>query len=1232
MLKEGTDCFSPDDVRRIIRAARSGLEGSLDAVCMLDDDVSLFTHAFPDADENERRAHCQSTLLEYEESMRAWEEARNSGELDSDSDSSEDEDELTGSELLRDLDPPAPCPPADTIPTARSGRLEWPKKVLEQTNLVSSIAAEIERNTNRADWDAECCEGCQKLLQREVQRMGAISDDRGQEEVSVLTELEVQRWVDEALENAARATKSILEKFASLGVHRPNQDSGEASDFDIADSKAAQAVMRTVKAYPLTDAQLERVVKLALGKRVLEAAMTKAKGGPPKAAVPVARANDGSLTRPEVMSDDERESHRADSTEPEGSPSAKGTERPATPDANEAATEETSGAPATQPPAETPPGVAATTPSGKKKRSRAARKAAKAAATAGDASSVASGEQEPAQEETQQCPVFGCTRGHDPGDCPTFLDMTPKERLDMVHAKQLCLLCLRHPLSVGCEVAGKGVCCPWGDCDRPHHAALHEMLKAGGPSLPKEGANPPKRPMVAVDGGIPGIAKLLGSLLEDLGIDPNDLEVRIGIRQAGEPGRSRAEATRGLGETEADTAKMAGQLLEALTSLCQAGERLADSAIEGGPRARRGRPTEIGRQRPRMIQSGPRTGSTSCTPGRNSEWMESQGLTARGREGGIGAMGERRRALEGNEFAHGGRGGLERHGGLPRVVILTPEGGQLINMGIGRGYVFTVISQEAAARYAMHRSKLPEPLMIAGPAGQQVRAVGRCEIAFPQEKAVGGKMIIFAFEVEKLEELHETSYGGPERWHLQLGEEDEGHLRRLRVAQTGDRPYCELTLERVTLDPARVSRSTWKFLVCKGRQMTETVWLTAVRAWNMPVSRLSADAATRLGLTEKPNDWCQVRPCNAAGRQLDGFLARIASVLEIAPPGYPTEKRPREMNFRTPDVVIGTKDWESVEGFLRNVEPDRMAELKETRKYHMRVVLRNEERWYLNVLVSETARQSRILSTAATMLGRESVHDERIHFRDMNGKEVSIAVDVVSTMEELLVNENPCHGLPKPHMVLCPEDERCIKETMLTGWKCEADLSRGWASQGKKKIRPAPEAGEKKSGEKVFLKHLKVNTEPYRRRISALFNENAPDTLIGYGAAAILGLKGGRTRRQVTTGGGTQGRSYAWYDVPLQDEDGRVRQIRAYGVLRTARVKNEGENGKVLGDSPGGATGPAQLWECIDLIVGRDNQDRRPENTLGWSGRRPKEGYAVRSAGDPGDYIKVKIENPNPRN
>ncbi len=309
MLKEGSECFNPDEVRRKIQAARAGLEGSLTAICMLDDYISLFMHTFPEADDRELRAHCLSTLLEYEESMRTWEEAKDSGELDSDGSSSEDEDELTGIELLRDLDPPAPCPPANAAPTARSGRLEWPKKVLQQTNLVSSIAAEIELNINRADWDADCYEDCQKLLLRETQRMGTVSDDRGPEEIPVLVELEVQQWVDEALRNAARATERILDRVASLGVRHPDRDYGEAGDFDLADSKAAQTVMRAVTAYPLNDMQLERIVRLALGKRVLQATAATAGGDPPGATTSVVKTVGSPQTGPEVMSDDGSESH-----------------------------------------------------------------------------------------------------------------------------------------------------------------------------------------------------------------------------------------------------------------------------------------------------------------------------------------------------------------------------------------------------------------------------------------------------------------------------------------------------------------------------------------------------------------------------------------------------------------------------------------------------------------------------------------------------------------------------------------------------------------------------------------------------------------------------------------------------------------------------------------------------------------------------------------------------------
>ncbi len=214
----------------------------------------------------------------------------------------------------------------------------------------------------------------------------------------------------------------------------------------------------------------------------------------------------------------------------------------------------------------------------------------------------------------------------------------------MIYAKQLCLLCLRHPLSVGCEVASKGIGCPMEDCDRPHHAALHGVLRAGGPSPPKGKTDPPRGPAVSLDYGTPEAARQLRGLLEGLGIDPNDLEVRIGVRQPGEPGRPHGGGIMGPAETETDTARMAGRLLEALTSLCQAGERFVDSAAVSSRRMMRsGNPAEIRAQRPRMIQSESTMSGTGRTPGRNSEWMERQGLTGQERGDDIGVMGERRR-------------------------------------------------------------------------------------------------------------------------------------------------------------------------------------------------------------------------------------------------------------------------------------------------------------------------------------------------------------------------------------------------------------------------------------------------------------------------------------------------------------------------------------------------------------------------------------------------------------
>ncbi len=65
------------------------------------------------------------------------------------------------------------------------------------------------------------------------------------------------------------------------------------------------------------------------------------------------------------------------------------------------------------------------------------------------------------------------------------------------------------------------------------------------------------------------------------------------------------------------------------------------------------------------------------------------------------------------------------------MVVLTSDGGQLINVGIVGGFEFSVVSQRTAAQYGVDRTKLQAPLMLAGPPGVPTCATEICTIAFP---------------------------------------------------------------------------------------------------------------------------------------------------------------------------------------------------------------------------------------------------------------------------------------------------------------------------------------------------------------------------------------------------------------------------------------------------------------------------------------------------------------------
>jgi hypothetical protein len=106
-------------------------------------------------------------------------------------------------------------------------------------------------------------------------------------------------------------------------VLQPRRDL-TASRAGLTASRAAQAVMRAVTAYPLSDAQLERVVKLALGKRILAVPTTMASENLPQATTLASRPASDHQAGPKVVSESESESHATGDIRPEGPPLARG--------------------------------------------------------------------------------------------------------------------------------------------------------------------------------------------------------------------------------------------------------------------------------------------------------------------------------------------------------------------------------------------------------------------------------------------------------------------------------------------------------------------------------------------------------------------------------------------------------------------------------------------------------------------------------------------------------------------------------------------------------------------------------------------------------------------------------------------------------------------------------------------------------------------------------------------
>jgi hypothetical protein len=330
----------------------------------------------------------------------------------------------------------------------------------------------------------------------------------------------------EALEGAAHDSELMGDRIVLAGMRCSSQGKeerrNEAGCLSPAARRAAQAVMSAETADPLSDSQLERVVRLALGKRVPAtsetgkavaanaAAAAAGGGGSSQALAAVAEFICGHQIERRAEPEDEGEDRPSGSAEAGDSPPEVSRVQLAPPEPQQVAPQAPLEVSEARSEGVSQSAEAATETQGRKKKNRAARKAARAAREAGGgpptagpggrAGGQAASAAGPPGKKRVQCLVFGCTRKHVSDECPTFLDMTPKERLDLVHMKQLCLLCLQHPINVGCEAVGRGPNCAVDGCGKPHHEMLHGVLKAGMSSLPARGTDPPDEPTTAAAG------------------------------------------------------------------------------------------------------------------------------------------------------------------------------------------------------------------------------------------------------------------------------------------------------------------------------------------------------------------------------------------------------------------------------------------------------------------------------------------------------------------------------------------------------------------------------------------------------------------------------------------------------------------------------------------------------------------------------------------------------------
>ncbi len=219
----------------------------------------------------------------------------------------------------------------------------------------------------------------------------------------------------------------------------------------------------------------------------------------------------------------------------------------------------------------------------------------------------------------------------------------------------------------------------------------------------------------------------------------------------------------------------------------------------------------------------------------------------------------------------------------------------------------------------------------------------------------------------------------------------------------------------------------------------EMVWLRATRSQHVSATRITHQAAIRLGLAQSVTEAYQIQLRLSSEPR---FMLRAE--------GVETLECVRSRNERgsaralQPDVIIGWPDWGKVQPFVSSgwavsgqTPPGGTAP---TTKWHLRMNQKGDPPVYLNVELDPMRQRSTITHEAAARIGRQYEAFHMLFARVEDGEVrslVAVGADAMVRADRRRPVDRVSRG---PDLLLNAEDASDMAKCFKPGWKSEGEI------------------------------------------------------------------------------------------------------------------------------------------------------------------------------------------------